>query len=499
MLHFAETLEDGPLLADALRLVGPWPKSKPVFLATLDARDPEVRAAAIFGLARMKAKELVEPLPKLLADADARVRASAAFGAGQLRVGADGLLGLTKDAEPSVRRAAFDALTSFPEPRAAALAVAALHDAATLESALRCLGRAGGPEHAKAVFDVARQHPSAEILPLAVSTLWDWTSRANAQERVVLERSIAELQGSSGTLIHWHLRGPTTPAALQPLLEKWKHFPNEAADRPTGWQTALGWGTEARLSPKSGPHDKDHTWLAFADVALAEPIAVQFLGASNGPIKIWLNGRQVFERTASKAFVADTDRFEATLAKGANRVLVQVGELTDKKRDPEFHLRFRKKSAAPNHEELVQAALAKPGNAERGKKLFQDVAKSQCLKCHRLGDQGEKIGPDLTGIGNRFARVYLIESILEPNRTIAPSYETLQVQLQDGRVLNGVRMAETPEALTVGDIKGDKHLIPRKHIDVVRPLTISTMPDGLERTLSADDFVDLIAFLVSQK
>lgn len=499
MLHFAQTLEDGPLLADALRLVGPWPKSKPVFLAKMDSRDAGVRSAAVFGLGRMKAPELVEPLPKLLADPDARVRASAAFCAGQLRIRADSLLNLAKDAEPDVRKAAFDALAHLPEPRAAPLAVAALNDAATRDSALRCLGRAGGPEHAKAIVDLARQHPSAEVLPLAVSTLLAWSGRANAADRAALQRSIAELQGGSGTLIHWHLRGPTTAAALQPLIAKWRDLADEAADRPHGWQTGIGWGAEARIAPKSSPHDKEHIWLAFSDVVIAEPIAVQFLGASNGPIKIWLNGRPVFERTVSKGLVPDTDRFHATLAKGANRLLIQLGESTHLRRDPEFHLRFRKKSAAANHEQLMQAALAKPGNAERGRTLFLDVNKSQCLKCHRLGDQGEKIGPDLTGVGNRFPRVYLVESILEPNRTIAPSYETLQVQLQDGRVLSGVRIAETPDALTVGDTKGDKHVIARKHIDVVRPLVVSTMPDGLERTLSADDFVDLIAFLVSQK
>jgi putative heme-binding domain-containing protein len=501
MLHFAGKLEDGPLLADALRILRAGPKSKPVFLAKIDSRDPATRAAAVFGLGRMKAPELTDRLPKLLADPEPSVRAAAAFCAGQVRVGADGLLDLTKDAEPTVRKAAFDALTYFPQPRAVPLAVAALNDAATRESALRCLGRSGGPQQAKAVVEMARHHPSAEILPLAVSTLWNWTSRANDEERSLLERNVAELQGSSGTLVHWHLRGPATPAELQALADKWKVSPKEPVDRPTGpgWQTALGWGTEARIAPSSGPHDKQHAWLAFADVAVAEPLPVQFLGGSNSPIKIWLNGKLVFERPASKGFVADADRFEATLAKGPNRLLVQLGEATDAKRDPEFHLRFRRKIAAANHEQLMQAALAKPGNAERGKKLFQDVAKSQCLKCHRLGDQGEKIGPDLTGVGNRFARVYLIESILEPNRTIAPSYETLQVHLQDGRVLNGVRMAETPDALTLGDTKGDKHVIARKHIDELRPLAISTMPDGLERGLSADDFVDLIAFLASQK
>jgi putative heme-binding domain-containing protein len=68
-----------------------------------------------------------------------------------------------------------------------------------------------------------------------------------------------------------------------------------------------------------------------------------------------------------------------------------------------------------------------------------ETEKSQCLKCHRIGGRGERIGPELTGVGGRFSRIFLIESILEPSCTIAPSFETVLVALEDGRVLAGVR------------------------------------------------------------
>jgi glucose/arabinose dehydrogenase len=56
-------------------------------------------------------------------------------------------------------------------------------------------------------------------------------------------------------------------------------------------------------------------------------------------------------------------------------------------------------------EALTQRALAQPGNAERGRAVFFNVEKSLCLKCHRVADKGEPIGPELTGIGARFGRV----------------------------------------------------------------------------------------------
>jgi putative heme-binding domain-containing protein len=141
----------------------------------------------------------------------------------------------------------------------------------------------------------------------------------------------------------------------------------------------------------------------------------------------------------------------------------------------------------------------RPGNADRGKKLFFDVEKSQCLKCHRLGDTGERIGPELTGVGGRFSRIYILESILEPSRTIAPSFGTLVVSLKSGAVVSGVKVAENDTALTLADNQGVKRIVTKTDIDEQHASPISTMPEGLEQRFTETEFVDLVAFLVSQK
>src|SRR5262249_61874673 len=130
----------------------------------------------------------------------------------------------------------------------------------------------------------------------------------------------------------------------------------------------------------------------------------------------------------------------ADLTKGDNRVLVRASSASGA---VEFHLSFRRKSATAAHEKLTQAALAQPGNAERGRAVFLNAEKSLCIKCHRVGDVGELIGPELTGIGARFGRVYLVESILDPNRTVVPGFATLRIELKDDRVLTGVKVTET--------------------------------------------------------
>jgi len=151
------------------------------------------------------------------------------------------------------------------------------------------------------------------------------------------------------------------------------------------------------------------------------------------------------------------------------------------------------------HEKLKQAALTQNGNADRGKQVFLNAEKSLCVKCHRVGPQGETIGPELTGIGARFDRVYLVESILEPSRAVVPGFATQRIELKDGRIITGVKVTETETTLTFADNEAKKHDVKKADILEQRPVSLSTMPDGIEKRLTEQEFVDLIAYLVSLK
>ena len=255
-------------------------------------------------------------------------------------------------------------------------------------------------------------------------------------------------------------------------------------------------GTESRLLLAPKEAGKDVLWFAFTDVAVPGPTAVEFLASSRGALRVWLNGKSLFQRDLPRAYQIDSDRFAAELSKGNNRLLVQTSSTNAA---AEFHLHFRRKSAKATHEKLTQAALSRTGNAERGRKVFFDKEKSQCVKCHQIANQGERIGPELTGVGKRFSRIHLIESILEPSRTIAPSFGTWAITLKNGKILNGVKIAEDEKTLTLADNQGQKQVLAKADIEEQNVSAVSTMPDGLELRLTEDEFVDLIAFLASQK
>jgi putative membrane-bound dehydrogenase-like protein len=158
-----------------------------------------------------------------------------------------------------------------------------------------------------------------------------------------------------------------------------------------------------------------------------------------------------------------------------------------------------RQSASERHKRLLPLALAEGGNPARGREVYLNAEKAGCIKCHRLGDQGGKIGPELTGAGRRFSKVYMIESILEPSRAIAPAFRNLSVRLKDGQELTGVIVTETESVLTLGDAQGQSHTLKKDQIEEVQILELSIMPEGLENGLTDAEFADLVAFLAEQK
>src|SRR5207253_9537763 len=63
--------------------------------------------------------------------------------------------------------------------------------------------------------------------------------------------------------------------------------------------------------------------------------------------------------------------------------------------------------------------LSLTGDAKRGEAIFFNK-EMKCANCHKVGDQGTALGPDLSAIGKTRTRVELLESILEPSRRVEP-------------------------------------------------------------------------------
>jgi putative membrane-bound dehydrogenase-like protein len=505
LLTLADELEHGPVLAATLEELGKHPRldSAPLLLRLLEAETPQVRAAALEALAQLASAGVAtgtrpeEAVLKMLLDNDAGVRRAAAqaVGAFQLQSATDRLLELASDVDAKVRAASLDGLCKLRSPQAVPLAVAALADEAAQTQALAYLADFGSPDQGSIVVETVRRHPTSEVVRLALGALTAWR-RSSSDRQEEIDRAVAEIHGDTGTLVRWRVCGPLPPDDAVRWIEQFGTVSDGSSVTSTSglaFEDILAEGVEARV--RLQPVERDACWLAFADLMLTEPVHAQFMAGFGAPAAVWMNGRQLFEQAETKPFQPDSQRLAATLERGWNRVCVRISgtsQITD------FHIRFRRVSSKAEHEALLEASLARTGNAERGRQLFLDARKTQCAKCHRVGDQGERIGPELTGLGGRFSRVHLIESILEPSRTIAPSFQTLVVALKDGRIASGIKVAETTDRLTIADREGNRHDLRKADIAQQETSAMSTMPDGLEKQLTTDEFIDLITFLVAQ-
>lgn len=140
-------------------------------------------------------------------------------------------------------------------------------------------------------------------------------------------------------------------------------------------------------------------------------------------------------------------------------------------------------------------ALAHPGDAARGKSLFEH-AKTQCANCHRITGM-EKSGPNLDGIGEKYATDQLITHVLDPSKSIMPGYEQATVLLNDGQTISGRFERATKLEVRIIDAAGKQTNLKRDQIDEIQYTPKSLMPDNLLATVSKQEFADLVAYLTS--
>jgi putative heme-binding domain-containing protein len=138
------------------------------------------------------------------------------------------------------------------------------------------------------------------------------------------------------------------------------------------------------------------------------------------------------------------------------------------------------------------------GDAARGRLVFQKTSVA-CATCHRFGDTGGTIGPDLSRIGAARTSRDLLESIVAPSATFAQGYESYVVVTGEGHSLTGMIVRQDGSHVILRDSAGADVRVARDEMEEIRRSPTSLMPDGFDRTLSREELRDLIAFLVSLK
>jgi putative heme-binding domain-containing protein len=135
----------------------------------------------------------------------------------------------------------------------------------------------------------------------------------------------------------------------------------------------------------------------------------------------------------------------------------------------------------------------KTGTVANGKEMF----KKHCAVCHQINGEGNKVGPDLTGMAVH-PKSELIIHILDPNRSVEGNFRLYKVATLSGKNYEGLLASETKTSVELIDAQGKKQVILREDIEQLAATTKSLMPEGFEKQMKQEDFTDLLEFLTQK-
>lgn len=224
--------------------------------------------------------------------------------------------------------------------------------------------------------------------------------------------------------------------------------------------------------------------LRAAPAPLQQPIALALAGSQEG-------GEQLF------ALIA-TGRASARLLQD-KAVLDRLSTVPIPDRDGKIKELTQGLPAADERlKQLIAKFSASMGNGEAQPEAGAAVFKKSCVACHRINDEGGKVGPQLDGVGNRGLE-RLLEDVLDPNRNVDAAFRAMVVEKKDGLVVTGLKLREEGETLILGDHMGKEVRINHADIDEQRLSNLSPMPSNFADQLNENDLRSLMGFLLKQR
>ena len=521
---------------------------------------PRVRSLAAIAVGRLKAKSAVGPLFEVLAenaDADPTLRHAAVMGligtcdvetliaarkrsSHQERMGAvlalrrlehPGIAEFLNDPEPLIVLEAARAIHDVPIPRAMPALAAMISQPGLVDPLLRRVMnanyRAGTADNARAVATVAANPKVGDALQLeAIAELLDWNSPGPLDRVINDYRPLEPRKADIATAVRpvigplfsgsrkvresaAKLAGQYGIRDVEPfLLEIAKDAANAGSERVAALNA---------LETLKSPHLRPLVDAALTDTdATVRSEARRLLVGINperavGLLAETMNGASIAEQQAAITVLAavkrrdaddvlaewldrlvqrkvsdaiQLDLLDAAQSRGTKDLLARATEF-NATRKPNDHLRDYRETLAG-------------GNTVRGAEIFFGRAEVSCRRCHKIDGNGGDVGPDLSRIGLDKNREYLLESLVDPNRQIAKGFETVILQMDDGRVHAGIIKSDDGTRIALQKPDGAVVTLDKSKIED-RSVGKSGMPEDLIKKMTKSDVRDLVEYLSTLK
>ena len=140
-------------------------------------------------------------------------------------------------------------------------------------------------------------------------------------------------------------------------------------------------------------------------------------------------------------------------------------------------------------------AASPAGDPAGGRALMQS---RKCLDCHRIGDEGSRLGPDLSDIGSRRSPALLHRALVAPDDEVLPEHRFVRVVTSDGTTIQGKLLNQ--DAFSIQLMTADEHL---KSYSKSQLREFSIVQKGLmpsyEATLDPAQLSDMVTYLGTLK
>jgi putative membrane-bound dehydrogenase-like protein len=165
----------------------------------------------------------------------------------------------------------------------------------------------------------------------------------------------------------------------------------------------------------------------------------------------------------------------------------------DMHKNPDPSVRFQAQSLFSNAELKynLDNILKIKSEGISGKRVFE----TNCSSCHRKGDSGNNIGPDLSKIDQKLDKVGLFEAITRPSSSLVFGYETFTLSTKSGDSFYGFILSENDKNITIKDLAGKQYSILKKDILKKEMDKNSIMPDAASFQFSDQEIADLLTYL----
>jgi putative heme-binding domain-containing protein len=199
-----------------------------------------------------------------------------------------------------------------------------------------------------------------------------------------------------------------------------------------------------------------------------------------------------------RALLTLFDRYLAgTLPAG---LWLDLFEAAAQRHQPELKARLaaHEKKLADSRDPLARyRECLEGGNAQAGREIFTKSPVANCVRCHRIENEGAEIGPNLTVMRQVTDRIFILESIVDPSTTITAGFSHVLLTLKDGQSVSGLVAGENNDEITLTSIvDGKKRAVPQTEI-AERTALPSAMPPGFAQILGKRALRDVVEFLAS--